>query len=145
MNNLNRSAVAAAPGSNGGLRSANFAPHANAPAMPHPGGNDGNAYRPGETSGTAPVAHAPQPMNSYRAPVYHAPAPTPAYRAAAVYHPAPAPRPAPAPMYRPQPQYHAPPAPQYHAYRPAPAPAPAPHPASGGAPHGGGGHESRRG
>lgn len=116
MDNRGRTAFTAPSERNAGLRSASFAAHANAPAMPHPDGY-GNRYRPG----IAPAAGAARPMNSYRMPatVYHATPQAPVYRAASAYRPAPAFRPAPA--YRPQPQYHAP-APQFHAYRPAPEP-----------------------
>lgn len=153
-NNVVHAPQTAQPNNGMALRSANFAPHANAPVTPNgtpntarPGASYSNLYRPGNVTGVAPTNHPAQsmqpmnarPANAYRAPTtaYH-PAPTTAY------HPAPAQayHPQPQPQFRPQPQYHAPapqqyraPAPQYHAYHPAPAP----RPVSSGAPHGGGG------
>jgi hypothetical protein len=125
---VNNNVVHAPPAANNGpsLRSANFAPHANA-NMARPAGSYSNLYRPGGVTGVAPASHAERAvMNNYRAPAT-------AYRPTPAFHAAPA--------YRPQPQYRAPAAPQYHAYRPAPAPHP-----SGGAPRGGGGgHEPRHG
>ena len=113
------------PHNNMALHSANFAPHAYAPARPNmarPGDSYGHAYRPGGVAAAMPANHAFRPaMNSYRGPAT-------AYRPAPAYHPAPAFHPAPA--YRPQ--YHAP-APQFRAYH---APAPA---------HGGGGWQPHHG
>lgn len=171
MNNTVRAPQAARPNNGMALRSANFAPHANAPAAAgiprmnnamvhapqsiHP--NNGTALH---STNFAPHANAPANMarpggsysNLYRpggvtgvAPNNHAVQRAnmrPANMPSTAYRPAPAPAYRSQPQYRaPQYQYHAPPAPQYHASRPAPAP----HPAGGGAPHGGGGHDPHHG
>jgi hypothetical protein len=113
------------------LRSANFAPHANAPNVTRPGGNYSNLHRPDGVAGVAPTYRPTQPtrMNTFQAPQQTV------YRAAPAFHSASAPAYRPQPQFRPQPQYRAP-APQYRAYRPASAP----HPVSA-APRSVGGHD----